>query len=372
MKTLLYLFILIGSFSCKKESTNVINTNAKIGLVKYATGFDIIDYKTHYKLILKDPDSKTSSSIIFVKKAAKYAGKSNKQIFYAAISKIVVTSTTHIPMLELLNKEESLVGFPNGKYISSKKTRKLIDNGQVKELGKEQSINTELLLDLHPELVVGFSLSTNKKMYANIQKAGIPVLINNDWLEKTPLGRAEWIKFFGVLFGETEKANRIFNQIEREYLQAKQIALQANDKPKTLSGAMYQGKWNLPAGESFGAKFLKDANVNYIWGDSKGTGSLLLSLESVIDKGQDATIWLQPSFYTSYKQMKDANMHYVQFDAFQNKNIYNFTHNKGVTGGVIYYELAPIQPHIVLKDIIKAAHPELLPNYVPFYLEELR
>ncbi|HIE44643.1 MAG TPA: ABC transporter substrate-binding protein, partial [Flavobacteriaceae bacterium] len=270
-----------------------------------------------------------------------------------------------------LNQEQTLVGFPNTKYISSPKTRSLIKNGAVKELGKEQNINTELLLDLQPDLVIGFSLNSNNKMFTNIEKAGIPVILNGDWLEKTPLGRAEWIKFFGVLFNKEKQADSLFNHIEKEYLQAKKIALKAINKPKILSGAMYQDKWNLPAGDSYAAQFLKDANVNYPWLNSKGKGSLSLSFESVFDKAKDAQIWLSPSFFNSYKQLSESSIHYTQFDAFKSKKVYNFVNKKGETGGVLYYELAPIQPHIVLKDIIKIVHPELLKNYTPIYLEEL-
>lgn len=372
MKSYLYIifsiFFLIVINSCEKETISNKKTNKQT--IKYAKGFEIIDSETHSALIIKGANSKKDKTYIFVKPFKKYADLSGKS-FFKSIDKIVVTSTTHIPMLELLNEENSLVGFPNTKYISSKKTRSLIDNGQVKELGKEQSINTEILLELQPELVVGFSLGTNSKMYANIEKAGIPVIINNDWLEKTPLGRAEWIKFFGVIYGKEKQADSIFNVIEKEYLNVKKIALQAKTKPKILSGAMYNNAWNLPAGQSYGAQFLKDANVNYPWQESKGNGSLSLSFESVLIKAKDADLWISPSFFSTYNQLKDASEHYMEFDAFKNKHIYNYMNRKGETGGILYYELAPIQPHIVLKDLIKIAHPELLENYKPFYLEEL-
>lgn len=373
VKKLLYIFTFLGLLSCKKETTIISHTQVanQTTNIKYATGFDIEDHKNYKVLILKSPFDKTEKRFIFVKPFKKYGGIENT-IFYNPIKRIVVTSTTHIPMLELLNEETSLVGFPNTKYISSKKTRELINQGKIKELGKEQSINTELLLYLQPGLVIGFSMNSNNKMYRNIEKAGIPVIINNDWQEKTPLGRAEWIKFFGVIFGKEKLADSIFKNIETDYLNAKKIALKATTKPKLLSGIMFNDKWNLPAGESFGAQFLKDANVNYPWQNSKGSGSLSLSFESVFNKAKDAEIWISPGFFNSYSQLKKANEHYSKFDAFLNKKIYNFVNRKGETGGILYYELAPIQPNIVLKDIIKTVHPELLPNYKPFYLEELK
>lgn len=373
------LFLLIGIISCKKEkqTSQTLPIDKPTNLtVKYATGFAIKQFKGYKKLILKSPFSKAKKQQVCIliedKNILAYTDFHNVKMLQVPIKKMVVTSTTHIPMLELLNEENSLVGFPNTKYISSPKTRNLIAKNQIKELGKEENINTELLLNLQPELVVGFAMSSNNKMFANIEKAGIPVLLNSDWLEKTPLGRAEWIKFFGVLYGKEKQADSIFKRIEKSYLAAKKIALNAKDKPKILSGAMYKDKWNLPAGESYGAQFLKDANVDYPWQKTKGTGSLSLSFEAIFVKAKDADFWLSPSFFNSYAQLKETNVHYTKFDAYKNKNIYNFVNRKGATGGVLFYELAPIQPHIVLKDIIKVVHPELLPNYKPYFLTPLK
>jgi len=372
-----YHFVLISLlliFSCKKEniSTSLNNdNNRKATNVKYATGFDIIKTKDYNQIVL-NPNSDNEKHIYVLKNKNTFINKKdNAIVFHQPIKSIVVTSTTHIPMLELLNESDALIGFPNAKYISSEKTRKLIDNGKIIELGKEQNINTELLIDLKPDVVIGFSMGSNNKTFENIKKAGIPVIINNDWLEKSPLGRAEWIKFFGVLFNKTKLADSIFNTIEKKYNQAKKIALQANEKPKVLSGVLYKDKWNLPAGQSYVAQFLKDANVNYPWQNTNGTGSLSLAFETVFDTAKDANLWIAPGYYQSYSQLEKANQHYKEFDAFKNKQIYNFTKKKGETGGILYYELAPVQPDIVLKDIIKVAHPKLLKDYIPFYLENL-
>lgn len=373
---IIFFLILCSLFfyACKTEQKETIlkETNTSI---KHSQGFDIQKFKAYSKLIIKAPypEAKEQFEYALIPKGTKIpeAAKGLK-IIRTPIEELVVTSTTHIPMLELLQEENSLVGFPNLQYISSAKTRSLITNGSIKELGKEQNINTEILLDLHPELVVGFSMNSNNDMFANIEKAGIPVLLNGDWLEETPLGRAEWLKFFGALFNKEKEADSIFNTIESGYNEAVLIAKSATSKPTILSGVQFKDVWNLPAGESFVAQFLKDANTNYLWADSKGKGSLALSFESVYVKGQNAELWIAPGHYTGYNQLKEANNHYAQFDAFNNKNIYSFNNRKGANGGVLYYELAPVQPHIVLKDIIKITHPELLPNYTPYFLEPLQ
>ncbi len=106
--------------------------------------------------------------------------------------------------------EQALVGFPGLDYISSEKTRKLITNGKIKELGKNETLNTEILLDLQPDVVIGFSIDGSNKSFNTIQKSGIPVVFNADWTESSPLGKAEWIKFFGAFFGKTDAVKCLF------------------------------------------------------------------------------------------------------------------------------------------------------------------
>ena len=369
-----FLLLVIFSFSCKKEILKETTAPISKSTIKYAKGFDIVFVNGLKKLMLKTgyQNATTIFEYLILNKTAKKASLNNQTI-QVPIKEIVVTSTTHIPMVELLNEESSIVGFPHTTYISSEKTRALIDAGKIKEIGKESSLNTEILLDLQPELVVGYSITSADKSLTTVQKSGISVIYNGDWLEETPLGRVEWIKFFGVLYNKEKQADSIFNAIETNYLKAKKIALKATVKPTILSGAiMSKDIWNLPAGESFVAQFLKDANLNYLWKDSKGKGSLSLSFESVFDTGRNADFWIAPGYFSSKEQLLQSNQIYAEFTAFKNDRIYTPSTKKGKTGGVLYYELAPTRPDLVLKDIIKITHPNLLPNYELTFFEKMQ
>ncbi|MCF6181582.1 ABC transporter substrate-binding protein [Lutibacter sp.] len=363
------LFLILNS--CNSTINNKKNEKILISKtnIKYAKGFEIQHFKDFTKLIIKAPYPNSKETFEF-----KLSSKKSKDIntIHIPIKSLVVTSTTHIPFLELLNEEDKLVGFPNTKYISSKKTRKRIEKGFIKDLGNEEQINTELLLNLHPDVVVGFTLNASNKMFTTIEKLGIPVLLNGDWFEETPLGRAEWIKFFGVLFKKEKLADSIFNNIEKNYLNAKTIALKATNKPSVISGGLFKDIWNLPAGNSFEASFLADANTNYLYKNTKGKGSLSLNIENVFTKGKDATIWISPSFYKNLDDLKNANDIYSKFKAFKTKKIYSYVNNKGATGGIIYFELAPARPDLVLKDLIKIAHPKLLKYYKLTFYRQLR
>lgn len=366
------LFLLIISCENSKNKTDksleLKNTNTSI---KYANGFDIQVFNGYKKLIIKSPypDADQYQEFILISDRSKdFEGKNN---IYIPVKKVVATSTTHIPMIEILNETNSLIGFPNTDYISSQKTRERVAQGNITDLGNEQDFNTEVLISLQPDVMIAFSMGKSNKLYTNIEKNGIPVVFNGDWLEATPLGRAEWIKFFGALFDKDKEADSIFQNIESQYLEAKKLAHRARTKPKIMSGVLYKDKWNLPAGQSFTAQLYRDANTEYIWDDTEGQGSLVLSFETVYEKAQLAELWVGSGYYTSMEELNGANAHYSQFKAFKDKEVYSFSKRRSDNGGVEYFELGPLQPHIVLKDLIKVAHPEILPNYEAYFLQKL-
>lgn len=374
LKIILLVVLAFPFLQCKKEVDQQKNNIPK-NEIQYAKGFSILNHEGYSVITVSNPWPKANKSYTYILKEKNgIVPDSLKQfpIILVPIKNIVVTSTTHIPSLEMLGVEKTLGGFPNLNYISSEKVRALIDAKKVKELGANQALNTEVLIDLQPDVIIGYGLDNNNPTLDNLQKNGLKVLLNGDWNEQSPLGKAEWIKFFGALYGKQELANSLFYKIEKDYLNTLEIAKRASSNPTILAGDMYEDKWYLPQGTSWGCQLLKEAQGNYLWAETKGTGSLSLSFETVLEKGKNANLWITSGQFGSLQEMLDANPHYAQFKAFQNKNVFSFSGRKGKTGGILYYELAPNRPDIVLKDIVKILHPELLKGYKPFFFEKLK
>ena len=374
VKNTVFLFFFFFLFvQCKKENQHEIKSRIK-NEISYAKGLEIYKYKDFsvVKITKPWPGAKENFTYVLKEKNGIIPDSLKRfTIIPIPLKSIVVTSTTHIPALEMLGIENTLVGFPNTDYISSEKTRKLIDAGKVREVGTNETLNTEVLIDMAPDLIVSFSLNNNNPTIDNLQKSGLKVIYNGDWTEQSPLGKAEWIKFFGALYGLDAKANTIFSEIEKEYTTTLALAKKAIAKPTVLCGAMYQDQWYVPQGESWASLFMKDAQSNYLWADSKGTGSLSLPFETVLDKAQNADYWISPGDFSSLKEMNDSNPHYKEFTAFKNKKVYSYSINKGAKGGILYFELSPTRPDWVLKDFIKIFHPELLPNHKLFFFQKL-
>jgi iron complex transport system substrate-binding protein len=371
------LFLVILSFSlveCKNESKPNVIISAK-NEVRYAKGFSIQNYDGYLVVKVKNPWPKTTKTYTYILKEKNgIVPDSLKQnlIIPVPIKTIVVTSTTHIPSLELLDEVNTLIGFPHCDYISSEKVRARIDAGNIKELGNNQDLNTEVLLDMQPNVIIGYGIDNKNPTLDNLQKSGLKVMLNGDWNEENALGKAEWVKFFGALYGKQKQATALFTKIEKDFLKTLRIAKIAKTTPSILAGDMFEDRWYLPRGSSWGSLLLKQANGNYLWQETSGTGSLSLSFETVFEKAKSADVWITSGQFSSLNEMTNANPHYAEFNAFKNKNVYSFSGKKGKTGGILYYELAPNRPDLVLKDLVKILHPELLPSYEPFFFEKLK
>lgn len=371
-------FVLILLISCKNQSEKLSETPSSTprkSEVKYAKGFEISAFEGYKIITLKNPwpgTDKTFKYALVEKNTVLPNPKDYDAVVEVPLKNIVVTSTTHIPSLEMLDEVDALVGFPSLEFISSETTRKRISKGKIRELGQNENINTEIVLDLAPDAVIGFAMDGVNSTFSGLQRAGIPVLYDSDWTETSPLGKAEWIKFFGALFNKENVADSIFRKIEEAYLEAKEIASHAKKKPTVISGAMYKDVWFMPRGDSWAAQFIADANGDYLWKDSKGTGGLSLNLESVLEKGHDAEVWIGPGQFTNLESMREASDVYTQFKAYKNGEVYSYNLKKGETGGSIYFELAPNRPDLVLKDYIKILHPELLPDHELYFFNKLK
>ncbi len=355
----------------KKQTADFFNVKNS---VEYASGFELYvhDNFTLLKVTKPWPNATYTETFVLHKKDVVLPDslKNTTQII-VPLQTVVVTSTTHIPSLEMLGVEKTMVGFPNTDYISSEKIRKNVNAGLIKEVGKNELLNTEILLDLQPDVLVGFGINGQNPTLDLLKKNGQKVIFNGDWVEQSPLGKAEWIKLFGALYDKNEKATEIFNSIKNEYKKTLSLVDKSAKKPSILCGAIYQDVWYMPEGDSWAALFLKEAHGNYLWQNNTGIGSLALSFETVLEKAQNADFWIGPSQFCSLKEMQNSNPHYSQFKAFQTKNVYSFAVKKGEKGGLLYYELAPNRPDLVLKDLIKILHPECLPNHQLYFFQKL-
>ena len=363
----LLVCILFSFIGCQKnQKKDTLNDTTALNSIQFAKNLAIYKQEGYTVVTVKNPwpDAVKNFTYILKEKNGIVPDSLKKYTqIQVPLQSIVVTSTTNIPFLEMLGVEKSLIGFPHTDYVSSEKTRALIDAGSVKNVGQNEKLNIEQLIELAPALIVTFGIDNNNPTLENLQKSGLNVLIQADWMEQSPLGKAEWLKLYGALFGKEKEADILFSTIVKEYSDALALVATKKTTSTVLYGSMYQDQWFVAKGSSWVAQFMRDAKANYLWSSLEGTGSLGLSFENILDKGKTASFWIATGSFKSLSELEKANPHYSQFDAFTNKTIYTFEGKLGATGGTIFYELSPSRPDLVLKDYIKIFHPELLPDY---------
>lgn len=330
------------------------------------------------------PTSRTSS--LTTKYATRFAIESNQLVVNEpwpgaiqpmryplknAPKRVVVTSTTHLPYLEMLGISDRLVGFPGTQYISSPTIRERVKSGQVVELGTDGNINLELLLSLNPDVVFAFDMGSESASLDKITESGIPVIYNADYLETSALGRAEWIKFFGAYFNKEQKADSIFSSIETRYDWLKSLAGKVAQRPTILSGVLYGDVWFMPGGQNWAATFYQDAGGHYLWATDSTSGWLEISFESVFDKARYADFWIGTSTFNSKEELVSQDTRYGDFSAYAKDQVYNYSKRRSPSGGYDFFESGYARPDVVLADLIAILHPELMPTYEMYYFEKL-
>jgi len=293
------------------------------------------------------------------------------RVIYTPVRSIVCTSTTHIPLIDYLGETEKLTGFPTTDYISSEKMRKRVDDGKVVELGIDKGMNIERLVVLKPDLVMGYLMTADYGQFKKIEEFGIPVVINSEYLERHPLGRAEWIKFMALFFGKEKRADSVFNAIEKSYLDVRKIATNVAEKPTVMSGIVYGDSWFLPGGQNYASRLLADAGCNYLWGDDPSHGYLQLSFETIYQKAHTADLWIGTGGLNTLDELRNSNDRYTRFKPFKNKQVFSSDARTGARGGSEYLELGYLRPDLILRDLVKIAHPELLPQHEMYFYKKL-
>jgi len=363
--------ICLSCTTSEKQSAPQSEPNSSI---KYAKGFKISSYQNSTLVEVTHPYQGATSGYkyLLVKRGENAPSHDvDVTVIYTPVTRIICTTTSHLPLLDYLGESEKLVGFPTLDYVSSEKIRKLIDSGKVEDVGVEKGLNMERIATLKPDLIMGYTMTGDLGQYKKIHQLGIPVVMNAEYLEEHPLGRAEWIKFMALFFNKEKEADLVFEMIEKNYLNTKDLVLHASQQPTVLSGVVYGDAWFLPGGQNYGSKILKDAGCKYLWEENSSNGYLQLSFESVYEKANDADLWIGVASFTSLQEIKNADERYTKFKPFQTQQVYSYDARKGAKGGSEFLELGYLRPDIILKDLVKIAHPELLPEYHLYFHKKL-
>ncbi len=271
-----------------------------------------------------------------------------------------------------LNAEDRIAAFPSKGYLYSKKLRGRMESGDIESIGTRRSVDTERLIDLKVDLLLGNGMNSGPGGTEQfLKRAGIPSLGILAWKEEHPLGRLAWIRVFGVLTGHRTLADSILEKRSLHYDSLKKEVGSVSDGPKVLCNAPHKGTWHIPGGESYMARLIRDAGGDHPWPDDQHTGGVPKSLEEVIARGKDADVWLNPGSAKDLRDVASVDDRITEFKAFSKRKVYNNDARVTEAGGNDFWESGPLHPELLLSDLIHIFHPDMNPEWELHYYRRL-
>lgn len=342
---------------------------------EYAEGFRI-SYHENYKLLeVLNPYQDIQDTLSYILKPRGITLQDSlhrrAQVIEVPVRTMIITSTTHVGLADMLDATDIITGMAGAKYVFNPDIRERVEQGEILSFS-EGEFNNEQALELNPDLVmVSAGQSSQFDDYRVLMNSGIGVFINAEWLETTPLGKAEWVKVMAAFLNKEKAANEKFGMVEKQYKALRKKVEDVQQKPLVINNMPYKGAWFVSGGESFEASLLKDAGADYPWFDEQQTGGLRKDFEVMYEIGLHADIWINPGAATSKEEILEKDSRFSDFKTFQDGQIYNNNKRLSPSGGNDYWESGVVHPERMLADLIHIFHPEVLPAHELYYYQKL-
>lgn len=367
-------FLLIISFffiGCVQQKSDKQYTNAIVEN-KYAQGFKISHENNFTRIDVYNPwlEGENYATYYLYKNDTVNLPTDGFKL-KIPLQSIAINTFAYFEFLSKLDEMTKITGVSDGFRIYNPLILEKLKNGTIVDLGDPFKLNLEKTLSLSPKAILTSAYAQKDAYSERVIEAGIPLIYNIEWMENTPLARAEWIKFIAAFFDKSAQADSIFNAIETRYLAQKKIAKRfLSDSIKILSGDMFQDTWYVPGGESFNAHLYQDAGLDYFYKNDNQRGSIGLDFESVLVNFGNADYWFGCDA-DSYKSLLAKDKKYRLLKAVKGRHVFNNKNRVTATGGNDFFESALSNPDLLLHDLLIAVHPEAFPDKHFVYIKPL-
>ena len=367
----LFLLLLLLCVGCKTKDRSQSDKSGATVAMRYAEQIQIDSCEGYWSVRVRNPwdTAKILHTYILVEQGRELPDNLPAgTLVRTPLRKSLIYSSVHCSLLVELDALDCIGGVCDLQYIYHPAVRTRCAEGGIVDAGNAMSPDLEKVIDLHPDAVL-LSPFENSGGYGRIEKLGIPIIECADYMETSPLGRAEWMRFFGLLFGRKQQADSLFAEVEKRYASLKALVDTVSVRPTVLSELRNGSAWYTPGGHSTIGRLYADAGAAYVWADDTRSGSVPLSFETVFDRGRNADFWLFKYNETVDKTLSSLRAEYASyagFRAFQTGRVFACN-----TGKVPFYEETPFRPDWLLKDLILVFHPECLPGETARYFKQL-
>lgn len=338
----------------------------------YAKGYSVRYLPDNVRLLdIHDPQKERAMTYhyVLIPRGSKPKGiPAGYTVIETPVRRVICMTSLQLSNFISLGACDRVVGITSTRHLFNKEMKERLKEGKTVKIGIEGSFDNEVIMSVNPDVI--FISPFKRGGYDAIKETGIPLVPHLGYKEMTPLGQAEWIKVIGLFTGLEGEANTKFAAIEQHYNKLKQLAANVTKRPVVFSGEMRGGNWYAVGGKSFLAQLFRDAGADYFLKDDPRSGGVTLDFETVYSQAANADYWRIVNSFDgtfTYDALKALDARYADFKAFREKKVVycNMSHTP-------FYESMPMQPEVVLEDLVKAFHPELLPDYKPVYYDILR
>ena len=365
--TLLCLLFLASCVYNKKTSLEAFKQD--VYTPEYATGFKILGAKNAQSTLIQVSNpwqgAKNVTMSYFISRNGELppTGFTGPTI-PAGAQHIVCMSSSYIAMLDALGQVDRIVAVSGINYIANPYI--LAHRDSIKDMGPE--INYELLLGLKPDVVLLYGIGDAQTAVTDkLKELAIPYMYVGEYLEESPLGKAEWLVALAELTDSREKGIEIFREIPKRYQVLKALTESVEQRPTVMLNTPWNDSWVMPSTKSYMAQLVADAGAEYIYKENSSNSSTPIGLETAYGLIQKADYWINVGSATSLDELKTVNPKFADAKAVRERTVYNNNLRLTPTGGNDYWESAVVHPDMVLRDLIHIFHPELVPDSLYYY-----
>lgn len=354
------------------DSLSMADDSAARIVPRHAQGYTVKYLSGNVRLVdIRDPQKENATTFHYalVPRGTKPAGiPEGYTVIETPVRRVICMTSLQLSNFIALDACDYVVGITSTRHLFNKEMNGRLKEGKTAKIGIEGNFDNEVIMSVAPDVI--FISPFKRGGYDAMREVGIPLVPHLGYKEMTPLGQAEWVKFIGLFTGKESEANTRFAAIEQRYEELKQLAAGVGQRPVVFSGEIRGGNWYAVGGKSFLAQLFHDAGADYFLKDDTRSGGVTLDFETVYSQAESADYWRIVNSYEgtfSYEALRSLDPRYADFRAFrERKVVYCNMREKP------FYESMPMQPEVVLEDLIHAFHPGLLPDYRSTYYEILK
>lgn len=375
MSHAIVLFVIVLFASCNGRSGSSYNetsadADSVMKLIK-AELFAVEYHKDYKKAVVMNPWQKGEVlSIYYMVRSDSIQTPSDGVKIKIPLEKAAAGSCCHVAFLDNLNQLSHVKGVCSPKLIYNPTVRDMVDKGECADLGDSFSINFEPTLMIWPDAIFATSYNQIDPYMDRVREAGIKIVKTVEWMEPDIIGRSEWIKFMAAFFDAEQSADSIFSSTVQQFDSLRKIASEVKERPKVLPGLTFKGTWYMPSGNSYMSRLFDYAGADYFFKNDTTDGSFPLSFEFVLKNFKDCDVWVGLDLDT-YSELIATDSRLSQFNAYQKREVFNNNKRRNSTGGNDFWESGFVHPELILKDLIIAFHPELMPGEETYFIKKL-